>query len=67
MWSSRPGSTERPRAMGFQLYCPPLRWKSLAREPEGRAIYGLITGLSILIYMLPIGLTEEARAKGLCL
>lgn len=39
----------------------------LAQEPEGRDIYGLITGLLILIYMLPVGLTEEEKAKGLCL
>lgn len=37
----------------------------LAQEPEGRDMYGLITGLLILICMLPVGPTEEGKAKGL--
>ena len=39
----------------------------LAREPEGRDIYGLITVLSILIYLPPTGLTREVKARGPCL
>lgn len=59
---------QRLRARGSQLRCPQLRGSELlAQEPKGRNIYGLITGLLILIYLPPMGLTEEVKAQGLCL
>lgn len=38
----------------------------LAREPEGRHIYGLITVLLILIYLPPTGLPKERREGRVC-
>lgn len=37
----------------------------MAQDPKGKDIYGLITGLLILIYLPSMGLTEEVKAKGL--
>lgn len=63
-----PVSAERLRARGSQPCCLQLRVSELlAQDPKGRDIYGLITGLLILIYLPPVGLTQEVKAKGLCL
>lgn len=62
-----PLSAERLKARDSQQCCLQLRGSELlARQPKERDIYGLITGLLILIYLPPTGLTEEVKVKGLC-
>lgn len=51
----------RGQGNGFPVLPPSTEDSNSCREPKGRDIYGLITGLLILIYMPPVGLTRGSK------
>lgn len=53
----------RGRRMGFPVPLPSSKSSNCCSEPKGGNIYGLITGLLILIYMPPMGLTRGSEGE----